>query len=139
MKRSLRSGFTLVELMIVVAIVGFLAYIGLPMYQGYTMRAKVSELLLAASAAKNMISEKARETSSVGGTGVESPVAMGKLSAASVGLLDGVISLKGVDSEFANENVLVTMTPSWNGSSTQVIWSCTVTPSIFETNNCAAD
>lgn len=137
--RSLRSGFTLVELLIVVAIVGILAYIGLPMYQSYTMRAKVAELLLAASGAKNMISEKARETSSVGGTGVESPVVTGKISAASVGLLDGVISLRGVDSEFANENTLLTMTPSWNGSSKQVIWSCTVTPSRFEPNSCAAD
>lgn len=53
------NGFTLIELMIVVAVIGVLAAIALPAYQDYTVRAKVSEVVLAASACKTTIQEVA--------------------------------------------------------------------------------
>ena len=56
MKRG-QQGFTLIELMIVVAIIGILAAIALPAYRDYTVRAKVSEVVLAASAPKVQIAE----------------------------------------------------------------------------------
>ena len=56
MKR-VQQGFTLIELMIVVAIIGILAAIALPAYQDYTVRAKVSEVTLAASGMKTDIAE----------------------------------------------------------------------------------
>ena len=59
MKRAIQKGFTLIELMIVVAIIGILAAVALPAYQDYTVRAKVSEIMLAASSAKTAISEAA--------------------------------------------------------------------------------
>ena len=57
MKRSLQKGFTLIELMIVVAIIGILAAVALPAYQDYTVRAKVSEVILAASSCRTGITE----------------------------------------------------------------------------------
>lgn len=54
---ALRTGFTLIELMIVIAIIGLLAALGLPMYQDYTVRAKVTELILAATPAKTAVAE----------------------------------------------------------------------------------
>lgn len=56
MKR-VQQGFTLIELMIVVAIIGILAAVALPAYQDYTVRAKVSEVVLAASSCRTSITE----------------------------------------------------------------------------------
>jgi type IV pilus assembly protein PilA len=55
--KQIQQGFTLIELMIVVAIIGILAAIALPAYQDYTVRAKVSEIMLAASGQKTSVSE----------------------------------------------------------------------------------
>jgi type IV pilus assembly protein PilA len=52
-----QKGFTLIELMIVIAILGLLAALGLPMYQDYTVRAKVAEIILAAAPAKTALAE----------------------------------------------------------------------------------
>ena len=57
MLRKMQKGFTLIELMIVVAIIGILAAVALPAYQDYTVRAKISEAVIAASSAKSSLSE----------------------------------------------------------------------------------
>ena len=59
MRKQLQKGFTLIELMIVVAIIGILAAVALPAYQDYTIRARVSEALVQASSAKLAVAETA--------------------------------------------------------------------------------
>jgi type IV pilus assembly protein PilA len=68
MKR-IQQGFTLIELMIVVAIIGILAAVALPAYQDYTIRAKMSEVMLAASACRTSITEVYQTGGSAPGAG----------------------------------------------------------------------
>ena len=95
MKR-IQAGFTLIELMIVVAIIGILAAVALPAYSDYAAKAKVSELLLAASACRTAVAE-AYETSAsspgIDGWGCESTTPASKYVDAIHTDLDGVITV----------------------------------------------
>ena len=97
MKR-IQQGFTLIELMIVVAIIGILAAVALPAYQDYTKKAKVTEILLAASACRTTISEvyQTGSSSSVAANawGCESTTATSKYVASVATDGNGVITVK---------------------------------------------
>jgi len=67
--KHIQKGFTLIELMIVVAIIGILAAVALPAYQDYTKKAKMSEVVLAASACRTTITEKYQTANAAPGGG----------------------------------------------------------------------
>ncbi|NBW49685.1 MAG: pilin [Betaproteobacteria bacterium] len=111
MKRTIQKGFTLIELMIVVAIIGILAAVALPAYQDYTVRAKMSEVILAASACRTTITEVFQTGTSVpvgnDGYGCESSQATSKYVAQVSTSAAGTITVtsKGIKNVTNGNNV----------------------------------
>ena len=81
MKRSIQKGFTLIELMIVVAIIGILAAVALPAYQDYTIRAKVTEGIVLGGALKITVAENAANGTAAAAGGLFAGMPTGVASA----------------------------------------------------------
>lgn len=120
--KKMQQGFTLIELMIVIAIIGILAAVALPAYQDYTIRAKASELVLASSAAKNTISEYALVNQTIPSS---TDVSVQNISQGMVSSLtwDGTYIVVVGDSTALGAAVTLRMFPTGN-LATGILWEC---------------
>ncbi len=130
--KTIQKGFTLIELMIVVAIIGILAAVALPAYQDYTVRARASELLLAASSARTVVTELCQQQggcNSINGITIGSSQFVADGAVASAGTI--VVSAKAA---LGTTAFVVTLTPSWTGQT--VNWTCNTSIAKYAPSSC---
>jgi len=134
MKKRLQQGFTLIELMIVVAIIGILAAVALPAYQDYTIRAKMSEVILALSACRTSITEVYQSGGSPpapNGWGCEAAAATTKYVNGITSNADGLVTSKVANIAAAVDGTIVSLQPLAPDAATGATWAANSGSGLF--------
>ncbi|PMR86840.1 pilin [Xanthomonas arboricola] len=118
-----QQGFTLIELMIVVAIIAILAAIALPAYQDYLVKSRVSEVMLAASSARTTVSEAAATDTSTAMPATVAVETQASKYVASIAYKDGVITATAKDLGGSTPTGTITLTGA-KQTNGQVLWTC---------------
>ena len=127
MVQAAQRGFTLIELMIVVAIIGILAAVALPAYQDYTVRAKVTEAMVQASAAKQAVTEAASSLGLANVTSANSGysfTANATTYVASVAVANGGTITVTTRATGAATDPAFTLTPAQSAANEPIVWTC---------------
>lgn len=132
-----QQGFTLIELMIVVAIIAILAAIALPAYSDYTKKSKVSEVVLAASAVRTAVAEYASSNNSLPPGTWSGFEAQSSKYVSSVAWDGSVITATARSIGTGVDNQTITLSASLNSANGTVDWTCGGTiPAKYRPGSC---
>jgi type IV pilus assembly protein PilA len=131
-KVQIQKGFTLIELLIVVAIIGILAAIAVPAYTDYRLKAKASEVLLAASSLRTAVAESVQGGQIL--ANIDSLTSGSTQYVDIVSVTNGIITARG-KSGTDTSGFAVVLTPSVQDNNVRT-WTCTMTPAQYAPGTC---